>query len=46
MSLVLPFDPIFVAYAGLMAMAIVPIYFGSKMSVEESEVMATLVQHP
>ncbi|PJF18516.1 Peptidase A22, presenilin signal peptide domain-containing protein [Paramicrosporidium saccamoebae] len=33
----LPFDPIFIAYAGLMTMAVVPIYFGSKLSVEESE---------
>jgi hypothetical protein len=38
MTVELPFDPIFIAYAGLMTMAVVPIYFGSKLSVEESEV--------
>lgn len=32
------FEPIFIAYAALIAMAVVPIYFGSKFSIEEAKV--------
>lgn len=35
----LHYEPIFITYAALIVMAIIPIYFGSKQAVEESEVI-------
>lgn len=32
------FNPIFITYFSLIVMAVIPIYLGSKQSVEESEV--------
>lgn len=37
------FEPIFIAYAALIVMAIVPIYYGSKLSIEEGKVLFYII---
>ena len=37
LAALLTFDPIFITYGALIAMAVVPIYFGGRISAEESD---------
>lgn len=45
-SLPSSFEPIFIAYGALIMMASIPIYFGSKFSIEEAKVFVPWARVP